>query len=904
MRSLNLPQTVFRRGGFETRPYNILIPLIVYTLAAIFITWPLVTQLSTHAAGAGYGDSFEYIRLGWWGKYALQNGLNPFYQSLFAYPDGFFSAVQWAQPLIYWPTALLGFVFDPVAAFNIWLLLEIILSGLTAYWLCREVVWPHPLRATGGIDSPSLLAERGWGGEVNLPALLGGLIFMAFPAVQGHLSAGHVNPLSNYALPVVVLCLFRLLERDSGLRTAILGAVALLILALGNFTFPAFTLLPLVLFGGGYYLLFRRRHLLRRHTIRNLLIMFIGGALLTLPFYITLFNDLTASNRPAYLQETGWVRYSTDPLSFIAPSPFTLWTARIAPAYSRTVLGTNSIEGTAYLGIVAIILTVIALWKRRRAAGVWLALALGCMLFSLGPLLKWQDQPVTYRLGSEYQSYVVMPWSLFQNMPLISATRTPGRFNITTGLALGVLAALGLSTLTPNSSPSGRGESKSYRVDSPSLLAGRRGDVKRIVIVAVLIVLVLLEYQLFFPFPTTSAWLPTYFESLAKRADVRAVFDVPADDLIAQKVALYQQVAHHKPLVAGYISRRTPVDPAKLKLLSDMVMGKLPPFSPALDANAARAILKDNGVDVVVYHWRLGNEAEVGAYAKSIFGQAVYRDDQGQRGVFEVPQATQATDAVAITLSEGGWWYRQPGDDLIMTGDASLYLYTAAPLDRQLSFTVAPLRGSFPLQFAIDGQIVRANIIQSGQAAVWLRLPPGFHTLRFIAPGGCVSAPVRLLGAKGNESVCASAVFSNIRLQPAEAMAFQEQPVQLSQGMALSGYRAAINGQALSVETTWRAAQKLPRDYHVFIHILDQNEKLIAQADTTPGAGTFPTSQWSVPQTWIEHADISLPAVLPPGKYGIYAGWYSYPDLTRLIVEGNAPHAPDGLVCLREIEIR
>ena len=45
------------------------------------------------------------------------------------------------------------------------------------------------------------------------------------------------------------------------------------------------------------------------------------------------------------------------------------------------------------------------------------------------------------------ESNVVLPWALFQNLPLISATRTPGRFNFMTGLALGVLAALGLDVI-------------------------------------------------------------------------------------------------------------------------------------------------------------------------------------------------------------------------------------------------------------------------------------------------------------------------------------------------------------------------------------------------------------------------------------------------------------------------
>src|SRR5438128_2043628 len=119
--------------------YLFLIPLLLYTAAALFITWPLVTQFSTAVAGAQYGDSFEFVRLGWWAKYAMQHGLNPLYQGLFAYPSGYMDAVQIAQPLIYWPIAVLSFAMTPAAAFNAWILAELLFSGLTAYWLCLEV---------------------------------------------------------------------------------------------------------------------------------------------------------------------------------------------------------------------------------------------------------------------------------------------------------------------------------------------------------------------------------------------------------------------------------------------------------------------------------------------------------------------------------------------------------------------------------------------------------------------------------------------------------------------------------------------------------------------------------------------------------------------------------------------
>ncbi len=862
-------------GVFISRMRGWALPLLIYSLAACFMTWPLITQLSSHIGGAGYGDSLEYTRLGWWAGYALQHGLNPFYQSLMGYPDGFFSAVQWSQPLIYWPIALLGLVVGPIAGFNLWLLLEIILSGLTAYWLCLEVL----------------------GKDAVLPALIGGLIFMAFPTVQGHLSAGHINPLANYAFPVVVGCLYRLIDNRGSLKTALLGAAALWILALGNFTFPVFLLLPVILFGGIYVLIFRRQTVLRWQTLRYLAIMAGLAAVLILPFYVPLLSDLSASDRPAYLQETGWVRYSTDLLGFVALSPFTPWTQPMVPAYSWSVLGTNSIEGTAYLGIIAIVLAGIAFVRRRAQAGLWLVIGIGCMIFSLGPILKWMDQPVAYTLG-EYQSNIVLPWALFQSLPLANATRTPGRFNITTGLALAVLAALGLEVVI------------SRFVQRQRLQFAGAG---------ILVVAILIEYQLFFPFLNIPAALPAYFSTLADRNDVRAVFDLPWDDPIAQKNALYEQTAHHKALIAGYISRRTPVDPAKLTLLSAAALGT--PFEQGkLTSEAARAMLSSNGVDVLVYHWQLLDKGQVMAWATKTFGAPVYQDDQ--KAIFEVPRTTQLPQTASTAFAASGWWQSPTDATAWMTGESDLYIYNAVPVDRHWTLQVSPLFRSRQLRLSVDGKLERAwKIDTQATLDLWLSLESGFHTLRFILPDGCTAVPVQpvclLTGAtysdqdcqlKDNQqSVCVGLALQQIQSEDSGALALQTANVQLSNGLSMTGFRAPSEtkaGQLLTVETDWSATQKLPGDYHLFVHLLDQQGNPVAQYDAVPGNGTFPTTVWAMQQTWIETATLPLPATLPAGSYSLYTGWYRYPDLTRLGVTGTTPHAADGLVYLRDVQVR
>jgi hypothetical protein len=876
-------------GGWRERITRLVaLPLVVYLAAALFMTWPLATQITTHFAGPGHTDSYEYARLGWWGRYALMAGLNPFYQSRFAHPDGYFDAVQAAQPLIYWPISILGALVGDVAAFNIWLLLTVILSGLTAYWLCRDVL----THADPG-------AERG---DPTLPALIGGLVFMSFPAVQGHLSVGHVNPLSNYALPIVALYLYRLISGRGSLRGAIFGAVALLILALGNFTFPVFILLPLLLFGGGYALL-ARREWLRWHAVRLVAVMLGGGALLSLPFYLPLARELLAADRPAYLQEGGWVRYSTDLLAFVSPSPFTSWAGALVPDYARAAIGTNSAEGAAYLGLSTSLLALIAL-MRRREARLWLVIALGCMVFSLGPLLKIGDQPATYRLGTpsteQYESNIILPYALIQHLPLISSTRTPGRFNITTGLALGVLAALGLHSVW-----GGTYNRSAWRFVAVALVAG----------------LILFEYQLFAPFPTTPAALPDYFRGLAVRGDGRAVFDVPTDDVLAQKWALWQQTAHHQPLVAGYVSRRSSVDPAKLTLLSDVLTAKSVPFPTTADA--FRGWLHEAGIGVVVYHRaQLASRwADVQMLTETVFGVPVFEDER--IAVYEVVPSAERPTSLWFSFGSG-FYTERPNDRLMITTQwlgksGTLYLYAPDDRVRDMLVVASPLLESRRLQLHIDGQAVRAWQIDAPSEQLFfpLRLDKGFHTLQFVTPSGCVTtliAPHCLVNGATVTAACMSPTLpscvsiglTGLQVMNDSGLPYQAVEGEFLYGLTLKAIRQPSYARAkemLRIEMDWLARERLPGDYHLFVHVLDAAGKQVAGYDGVPGENTFPTTQWAVPQRWLETVQIPLPAGLPPGQYEVYVGWYHYPDLTRLAVLGTGNGAQSQLFFTGFLEI-
>jgi len=596
----------------QTRARLALLPLFFYVVAALFITWPAVTQLTTHAIGGGFSDQFENVRMIWYVRYALAHGLSPFYHSLLGWPTGFFNAPQWSEPLTYLPAVPLAYLTSDLIAYNLYMLAQIVLAGWAAFYL----IWR--------------LAER----RAFYPALLGGLIYMSYPAVQGHLAGGHSGVLTLWPLPLYALALWQVVRANGGRRWIIFGALMAACEALGNGVQMVFTLFPLTLFFLGWHLV-AARDLLSRRTLLRLIAMAALTALLLAPFFAPLAAELLKPVRTADFDQGGWVQYSTDLLGFVAPAPFTPWWGKLAPRYTLTVLGTNQVEGSAYLGVVVVALCLVGWWlaRRKRAwplgpARLWLVVLLGCMVFSLGPVLKVNEYPVEYRLGVDVRSNILLPYAPFQKLPLISSTRTPGRYNLTTGLALAILAA-----------------------GAAMLVLGRvRRASGRVLLMGALSLLILLDYQNSLPFWTVLDHTPTFLADLRGDTAVRAVFDIPWGSGRTAQEALHYQIQHEKPLIAGHVVRRTPIDPNKLDFVEGLLTGagRDTPLSAAQVFGLLRAV----GVDAVIDHYPNGvpNLA-----IRDLLGAPRAADDRA--AWYSIPATSEDAPPLVVL--------RQPNNDLL-----------------------------------------------------------------------------------------------------------------------------------------------------------------------------------------------------------------------------------------------
>jgi hypothetical protein len=94
-------------------------------------------------------------------------------------------------------------------------------------------------------------------------------------------------------------------------------------------------------------------------------------------------------------------------------------------------------------------------------------------------------------------------------------------------------------------------------------------------------------------------------------------------------------------------------------------------------------------------------------------------------------------------------------------------------------------------------------------------------------------------------------------------------------------------GERLDVQLRWRALADVDEDYAVFVHLLDANQKLVAQDDEWPRRGFSPTSLWTSGQETLDHYEVKLPLDAAPGRYTLAVGLYRRAGLVRLPWSGD-----------------
>ena len=134
------------------------------------------------------------------------------------------------------------------------------------------------------------------------------------------------------------------------------------------------------------------------------------------------------------------------------------------------------------------------------------------------------------------------------------------------------------------------------------------------------------------------------------------------------------------------------------------------------------------------------------------------------------------------------------------------------------------------------------------------------------------------------------AVVGQVKIRPSAPpptpILQQKIDARFEQGITLIGYNWSMENTAvnntIAVELIWQASGPLPHSYTVFAHLLDKNGQLIAQDDSLPRDGAYPTAFWADGDLIVDTHHLTLPSDAPPGATSLRVGLYRLEDFSRL----------------------
>jgi hypothetical protein len=75
----------------------------------------------------------------------------------------------------------------------------------------------------------------------------------------------------------------------------------------------------------------------------------------------------------------------------------------------------------------------------------------------------------------------------------------------------------------------------------------------------------------------------------------------------------------------------------------------------------------------------------------------------------------------------------------------------------------------------------------------------------------------------------------------------------------LTGYTVSEDGDRLTIELIWQALGEISNAYNVFVHLVDEQGRIIAQADGEPANWTRPTTGWVLGEYIVDSHSLTLP---------------------------------------------
>ena len=479
--------------------------VFIFSVLTVIFTFPIILDFTSEAAGLECYDKCHMMWRFWWADFSFENGLDFQHSNYIFYPDG----ADIGGNLAYF-TTFIGFLLvqflDYVTTWNIIWFLGLVFGGYGCYLLANNF------------------------NKNYLSSIIAGMVFTFTTYHMGH-SLTHIGLSMIVWLPIFVLFLFKLLEKQSKYYS-IVGGIIFFLVSLTHLYYSVFITMFSIIFFAIY--IFRQKKVSNRTFITNFSILFTIGLISTSVLF--LLNPISNDELPSRLLSEH-IQYSTNLENLILPTP----------AHTTQVLSDNGmyisfysffdkptlepqIENYIFLGYSVIFLSALAVIRyRRNHIWFWLLICGIFVVMSFGPELKIFEQPTG----------IPMPDKLFYDaIPEWDEIRAPARFIVMANLALAVLASYAVYGLIKN-------KFSSFK--------------QQIILTSIIGFVILFEFSMI-PFSSYTESVPSIYEEIKNDESKFAVLPIPIGgtgdmSLMSDPRVLYHQIHHEKPIYGGYESR-------------------------------------------------------------------------------------------------------------------------------------------------------------------------------------------------------------------------------------------------------------------------------------------------------------------------------------------------------------
>ncbi len=519
-----------------------IIVFLYFSAVTAFMTYPVAFHLKDSVLGQ-YGDNIYFVWLvRWYQKAFLEGQGHPFFNPMMNYPQGWNLSTTDTALASVLPGVPFSVFWGPVAGYNIAMLVTFVLSGFFMYLWIRNLT------------------------HSCLAGILAGTLFAFSPYRMAHFLAGHLNLSGTEWFPLYFWGLSTLLKPGQKINWLF---VVLTGFSVGAIAFTSMYYLYMTLLISGIfilaYLVFTRFKPLSNKTFW---IQAILAGLIALPFmYFALRPFISLSNAGGIASRSVEYAnmYSASPTDFFLPSSdhflFGKW---VNTTFDRSLW----MEGSFYISLVGLILSIIALIKNKKSEHRWLIWTLFITVLvsftlALGINLHWNNQEVLFQgKAIHLPSY----W-LFTYLPFYNKMRAIMRFGVFVILFIPVLAGIGFSESIKKVNP-----------------------LSQKLITILFLAVVIFEFypgsysaQMSRPQPRkVDLWL-------AKQPDTGAVVQMPFTES-SDQAQVYYTLFYQKPFVGGFFNANQPQQYLDLQ----PILAQFP------DANSVEQLRKLNVAYIVV----------------------------------------------------------------------------------------------------------------------------------------------------------------------------------------------------------------------------------------------------------------------------------------------------------------